>query len=99
MNFQNSFPGAFLAPLGTLRRLPLDERKTALEGWVAWLNANRHRVSVDFERALDQALFDLQQDSVRDSVVDDLDDRFNEWLEHAGKVGDGHGPNEGHDDV
>lgn len=88
-----------LPSLATLRALSLEEREEALEAWVSWLNANRHLVSPNFERQLDQALHDLRADTVRDSVLIDLDDRFNDWLASAGRPGVGRGPDEELEDI
>jgi len=91
-------PSVHLPPLGTLRTLPAEEREEALSGWVLWLNANRHLVSSDFERKLDEALFAFDHEQVQDSALAELDQQFAHWLESAGRIGVGHGPGQESDD-
>lgn len=88
-----------LPSLRKLSSLAPGERENALAGWVSWLNVNRHRVSISFERDLDQALLDLQDERVSDNVLQDLDERFARWLESAGIPGEGRGPNETLEDI
>jgi len=77
-----------------VRALPPHEREVALEEWVAWLSGNRHRVSEQVETLLDKALFELRVDAVGNTPTSDVGDRFDDWLEHAGTVGEGQGPDE-----
>jgi hypothetical protein len=79
--------------------LPPLEREEALEEWVAWLSANRHRVSATVETLLDKALFELRVDAVGNPPTSDVGERFDAWLEHAGTVGQGQGPNSDPEDV
>jgi len=77
-----------------VRALPPHEREVALEEWVAWLSANRHRVSAQVEMLLDKALFELRVDAVGNPPSGSVGDRFDDWLEHAGTVGEGRSPDE-----
>lgn len=99
MNQDIATSSASLAPLATLRALPPPEREIALERWVSWLNANRHAAPLHFESELDQALHDLREDTVPESVLSDLDERVAHWLETAGRPGEGRGPSEDLEDI
>lgn len=69
--------------------MPPREREEALQGWVVWLDANRHRVSTTVERLLDRALRDLREDAVQRASSIQLDAGYREWLQSAGEVGRG----------
>lgn len=99
MTIPHVHPSVPLPSFVQLRSLPLEEREKALQGWVVWLDANRHRVPATFEGLLDQALVDLRQETVNEEPLLDLDERFREWLGSAGKVGKGHGPDESPEDI
>jgi hypothetical protein len=99
MTFQ-SVPLSISFPTrATLRSLPLGVREQTLQGWVVWLDANRYRVSRAYERRLDRALRDLREDSVGHPAGLAIEQRFSEWLENAGEVGKGHGPDEEPEEV
>jgi hypothetical protein len=98
MSTDDVHPSVHLPALSTLRTLPPEQREEALSGWVLWLNANRHLVSSDFERKLDEALFDFDNEALHDGALAELDEHFATWLETAGKIGVGHGPGEGPED-
>jgi hypothetical protein len=82
-----------------LRSLPPRLREQTLQGWVVWLDANRYRASRACERRLDRALRDLREDTVGHPASLRLEERFSEWLENAGEVGKGHGPDEEPEEV
>lgn len=99
MTFHDVHSGLPLPSLSTVRALPPGEREQALEGWVAWLGANRHRVTPTVKRLLDRALRELQGDSVHPRSTVSLEQGYDKWLESAGDVGRGHGPDEEDDDA
>ena len=94
MMFHDVHSGLPLPSLVTVRGLPPREREQALEGWVAWLGANRHRVSTTVERLLDHALRELRDDSVRRRSAVRLEQGYRRWLDNAGAIGKGRGPDE-----
>jgi hypothetical protein len=94
MTFASDEPALPSISLVQVRALPPREREEALEEWVAWLSANRHRVSETVESLLDKALFELRVDAVGNPPTSDVDEGFDNWLEHAGTVGQGQGPDE-----
>jgi len=98
MTFRDVRSGVSLPSLQDLKSLALPEREAALEGWVVWLDANRHRVSRNTVLMLDRALHDLREDTVGKRSAAELDEGYADWLENAGSVGRGRGPDEGDED-
>ena len=94
MTFASDHPSVPSISLAELRTLPPAQREVVLEGWVAWYSANRRHVSATFERILDRALLELRKDSVGITPTSDIGQRFDEWLENSGRVGEGKGPDE-----
>lgn len=94
MTFRDVQSGVSLPSLQDLKSLAPLEREAALQGWVVWLDANRHRVSRRTELLLDRALRDLREDTARKRPASELDAGYEDWLENAGSVGRGRGPDE-----
>ena len=85
-------PSAHLPSFSSIAQMPREEQRAALGLWVIWFNSHQDLVEPELERELDRALLTLDRQHVSPEQIETLQKRFNQWLETAGTIGQGHGP-------
>lgn len=87
-------PSAHLPLLSQVVQMERKERSQALALWVNCFNSHRDKISPELERELDHVLEVADREDVDVGQIEKLQNGIDQWLESAGQVGEGRGPDE-----
>jgi hypothetical protein len=87
-------PSAHLPLLTDVAKMEPKKRRQALALWVTWFNSHGDKITPELEQELDNVLEAVSRVDVNPEQMEKLQQRFDQWLKSAGRVGVGRGPSE-----